>query len=37
MATPFTYTLGVDSSEEDDITDKSVLSGLTEIVPPVSL
>ena len=37
MATPFTYTLGVDSSEEDEITDKSVLSGLTEIVPPVSL
>lgn len=37
MATPFTYTLGVDSTEEDEITDKSVLSGLTEIVPPVSL
>lgn len=35
MATPFTYTLGVDSS--DTITDKSILSGLTEIVPPVSL
>lgn len=37
MATPFTYTLGVDSTEEDEITDKSILSGLTEIVPPVSL
>lgn len=37
MSTPFSYTLGVDSNKEESITDKSVLSGLTEMVPPVSL